>query len=338
MDVNGDLTPEVVLQNIQKLTNAKTLWVAFSGGLDSHVLLDLLVCAVANMPGFQIGALHIHHGISRFADVWAAHCEKICLDYKLPFKVLSVNGKVTDGSSPEAVAREARFAAFSHFFNQNVDQNQALLLAHHQTDQAETILLRLLRGSGPLGLGGIRSKVLLGKGELIRPLLAVSKEVILAYATQKKLNWIEDDSNQDTRFDRNFLRREIMPLLKARWPHAVHSITRGGALCFEAAMASEAIAAEDLENVKGLVADSLSVSSLVALGRFRRWGVIRCWLQGLGHALPSRAHMERIDREVLMAKSGAKPRLKIGLYEIHRLKDTLIVSQETVSIRLNFEP
>lgn len=338
MDGNGDLTPEVVLQNIQKLTNAKALWVAFSGGLDSHVLLDLLVRAVANMPDFQIGALHIHHGISCFADAWAAHCEKICLDYRLPFKVLYVNGKVADGSSPEAVAREARFAAFSHFFDQNAGQNQALLLAHHETDQAETILLRLLRGSGPLGLGGIRSKALLGKGELIRPLLEISKEAIISYAKQKKLNWIEDDSNQNTRFDRNFLRREIMPLLNARWPHAVRSFNRAGELCFEAAMASEAIAAEDLETVKGLAADSLSVSSLLALERFRRWGVIRCWLQRLGHALPSRAHMERIDREVLRAKPGAKPKLKVGLYEIQRLKDALIVSQKTTSIRLNFEP
>jgi tRNA(Ile)-lysidine synthase len=341
MDGNGDLilTPELALHNIQKLTQAKVLWVAFSGGRDSHVLLDLLVRALStefaqnNFPsGFEVGALHIHHGISHFADAWVQHCESICLQYAVPFKVRYVDGKVRGGKSPEAVAREARFSAFEQF----LDQNQALLLAHHAADQAETILLRLFRGSGPLGLGGIREKTKLGKGELIRPLLAVSFDAIVEYAKRRKLNWIEDDSNTNTRFDRDFLRCEVMPLLNARWPHAVRSINRAGDLSFEAAMAGESIAAQDLEAAKGLVADALSVSRLLVLDSIRRRGVIRYWLQRLGHALPSRSHMERIDREVLRAKPGAKPRLKIGLYEIQRYKDELKVSQQTVAVRLNF--
>ncbi len=334
MDRNGDLilTPELVLQNIQKLTTAKVLWVAFSGGRDSHVLLDLLVQALREGSLKSIGALHIHHGISNFADAWVEHCEKICLQYRIPFKVLYVDGKVRDGQSPEAVAREARFSAFEKFLDQNLeqnlDQNQALLLAHHAADQAETILLRLFRGSGPLGLGGIREKAKLGKGELIRPLLTVSFDAIVEYAKHRKLTWIEDDSNTDTRFDRNFLRREVMPLLNARWPHAVRSINRAGELCFEVAVVSETIAAQDLEVVKGLTVDTLSVSRLLALDSIRRRGAIRYWLQRLGYALPSRSHMERIDREVLMAKPGAKPRLKIGRYEINRYKDELKVSQK----------
>ena len=342
MDGNGDLvlTPELTLQNIQKLTNAKVLWVAFRGGRDSHVLLDLLVRALRadsvhnnfNPTDIQLGALHIHHGISRFADAWVQHCESVCLQYAVPFKVLYVDGKVRGGQSPEAVAREARFSAFEQF----LDQNQALLLAHHAADQAETILLRLFRGSGPLGLGGIREKTSLGKGELIRPLLAVPFEAIVEYAKHRKLHWIEDDSNTDIRFDRNFLRNEVMPLLNARWPHAVRSTNRAGELCFEAAVVGESIAAQDLETIKGLAADALSVSRLLALDSIRRRGAIRYWLQRLGHALPSRSHMERIDREVLMAKPGAKPRLKIGLYEISRHKDELKVSQQTVSVRLNF--
>lgn len=333
MDGNGDLslTPESILQNIQQLTNAKVLWVAFSGGLDSHVLLDLLARAYAQ-NNFSFGALHIHHGISHFADDWVEHCQRICLDYGIPFKVLYVDGKVTDGQSPEAVAREARFSAFEHF----LDQDQALLLAHHAADQAETILLRLLRGTGPLGLGGIRAKATLGKGELIRPLLDIPKEAIIRYAEHRKLKWIEDDSNSNVRFDRNFLRQEVLPLLNARWPHVTRSINRAGELCFEAALLGEAIAAQDLEKVQGLSKDSLSVSGLLALASIHRRAVLRYWLQHLGHALPSRAHMERIDREVLRAKPGAKPRLKIGLYEIWRYKDELKVSQKTQSLRLNF--
>jgi tRNA(Ile)-lysidine synthase len=323
MDGNGTLilTPELTLQHIQKSTHAKVLWVAYSGGLDSHVLLDLLVKALVNFSDFQLGALHIHHGISDFADAWVQHCENVCLYYSVPLKVLYVDGKVTGGRSHEAVAREARFSAFEHFLG----QNQALLLAHHEADQAETILLRLFRGSGPLGLGGIQKKAKLGKGDLIRPLLEVPKAAIVEYAKHQKLNWIEDDSNTDTRFDRNFLRHEVMPLLNARWPHTVRSTNRAGELCFEAATLGEVIAAEDLERVKGLAEGALSVSRLLTLNTIRRRGVIRYWLQHLGHALPSRAHMERIDREILLAKPGAKPRLKISSYVIYRYKDELEV-------------
>jgi len=326
MDGNGDLilSPESLLQHIQKLTKAKILWVAFSGGLDSHVLLDLLVRALvltSYSSDFKIGALHIHHGISQFADDWVQHCERICKQYAIPFKVLYVDGKVTDGRSPEAAAREARFSAFKEF----LEENAALLLAHHEADQAETILFRLLRGSGPLGLGGIRKKAILGKGELIRPLLNIPKETLIAYAKAKNLQWIEDDSNTNTRFDRNFLRKEIMPLLNARWPHAVRSITRAGELCLEAATLGEMIAAQDLETARGVAADALSVSGLLALPRVRRQAVIRYWLQRLGYAVPSRDHMDRIDREVLKAKPGSKPRLKISAYVIYRHKNDLMV-------------
>jgi tRNA(Ile)-lysidine synthase len=326
MDVNGDLilTPESTLKTVQNLSQAKILWVAFSGGLDSHVLLDLLVQATKNISDFKLGALHIHHGISDFADSWVQHCERVCLEYQIPLKILYVDGRVTDGRSPEAVAREARFAAFENFLG----ENEALLLAHHGADQAETILFRLFRGSGPLGLGGMRAKVALGKGELIRPLLEMPKDAILKYVEHRNLNWIEDDSNKDKRFDRNFLRHEVMPILNARWPHVVQSINRAGVLCFESAIAGESIAEQDIESVLGTEEGSLSVTKLLALSCIRRRGVIRYWLQRLGCALPSRDHMERIEREVLKAKSGAKPRLKIGLYEICRHKDDLVVKSE----------
>ncbi len=322
MDGNGDLlTPEKIVEVIQTLTEAKKLWVGYSGGMDSHVLLDLVVRAFAKSPNYQISALHVHHGISEHADLWVQHCEQICSFLKVSLTVLWVNGNVVEGRSPEEVAREARFSAFESFLK----EGECLLLAHHEADQAETILLRLFRGSGPLGLGGIPEKNVLGNSELIRPLLKVSKETILNYARDRSLQWIEDDSNTNIRFDRNFLRSEIMPLLVARWPRVVRSITRGGALCLETATAVQVLAQSDLETVKGKISDTLSVSGLLELDVVRRRAVIRYWLQHLGFALPSRDHMERIDREVLKAKAGRKPKLKISCYEISRKKDELYV-------------
>ena len=315
-----------ILQIVQSLTPARRLWVGYSGGVDSHVLLDILAKTFQHLPEFHVGALHVHHGISEHADDWVEHCEKVCSALQVPLTVLMVDGKVREGRSPEEVAREARFQAIEQF----LAEDEALVLAHHEEDQAETILLRLFRGTGPYGLGGIPEKSKVGKGELIRPFLKISKEEILSYAKEHHLAWIEDESNHNTRFDRNFLRHEIMPVIAARWPRVVRSVGRAGALCFETATAVQVMAKQDLECVKGKE-DTLSVSALLNLDLARRRGVIRYWLQGLGFALPSRDHMERIDREVLRAKPGSKPKLKISEYEIWREKDSLKVLDLVVS-------
>ncbi len=334
MDGNGDptLTLETFKTEIQTLTSAKRLWVAYSGGLDSHVLLDLSVRAFAEQLDYPVSALHIHHGIHPNADHWAQHCERICENFAIPLTVLWVDGNVVDGRSPEEVAREARFAAFENFLG----KDDCLLLAHHEEDQAETILLRLFRGSGPLGLSGIPKKSRVGESELIRPLLAVSQETIKQYAKVRHLKWIEDDSNHNTRFDRNYLRHEIMPLLQRRWPRVVRSINRAGTLCFETASAVQVLAMQDLETVRGEDAHCLSVSRLLLLEPVRRRGVLRFWLQDLGFTLPSRDHIERIDREMLKAKPGSRPRLKISSYEIRRTRDLLsVVSLSIGGIHLN---
>jgi tRNA(Ile)-lysidine synthase len=310
-----------VVKTVQTLTDAKHLWVGYSGGLDSHVLLDLIVRAFADNPEYQVGAVHVHHGISEFADDWAQHCEQICKALQIPLTVLWVDGRVVDGRSPEEVAREARFEALEKF----LQRDECLLLAHHEADQAETILLRLFRGSGPLGLSGMPNKANLGESQLIRPLLTIPKEVLLHYAEERQLKWIEDDSNSNTRFDRNFLRQEILPKLLARWPRVIRSVSRAGALCLETATAVQILANHDLESVKGNQTDTLSVKRLLQLETIRRRGVVRCWLQTQGCHFPSRDHMERIDREVLQAKPGAKPKLKISDYEVRRVRDELSV-------------
>lgn len=315
------LTSHQMAVAIQSLTPTKHLWVAYSGGLDSHVLLDLTVQAFANHPDYQVGAVHVHHGLSVHADDWVQHCEAVCAGLQVPLTVLWVDAAAQDGQSPEEAARDARLLAWKNFLR----KDECLILAHHGSDQAETILLRLFRGAGPLGLSGMLEKTEFGEGELIRPLLQIPKEEINAYAHQRQLHWIEDESNQNTRFDRNFLRHEVLPLLVARWPRVLRSVTRSGELCLETSTAIQVLSANDLLGVKGKSDSTLSTAGLLKLEEARRRGVIRLWLQMQGYSLPSRDHMERIDREVLKAKPGAKPRLKISDYEIRRMKDDLCV-------------
>lgn len=323
MDSDGrlDLSAEKFEEKIKSLTDATHLCVAYSGGIDSHVLLDLTVKTFRPQTNYQVTALHIHHGISQAADQWVKHCEQVCALLQVPLTVRWVNGKVTDGRSPEEVAREARFAAFAEF----LQEDKCLLLAHHEADQAETILLRLFRGSGPLGLRGIPETALLAKGKILRPLLTVSKEAITQYAHANYLQWVEDESNRDNRFDRNFLRQQILPLLTTRWPRVIRSINRTGALCFETALAMQTLAANDLQSLQGNKAEILSIAQLLKLEPLRRREVLRYWLQTLGCAFPSLDHMERIDREILKARPDARPRLKIGSYEIRRVRDELSV-------------
>ncbi len=319
--LDASLTPEHIRKAIQALTKATRLWVGYSGGIDSHVLLDLTVRAFTDVPDYQVGAIHVHHGLSQHADAWATHCEAVCAAFNIPITILSVDASVKNGGSPEACAREARYQALEDF----LPEEACLLLGHHQADQAETILLRIFRGAGPLGLGGMRAKIKLGKSQIVRPLLEISKQAILSYAQSRALKWCEDESNRHNRFDRNFLRSTIMPLLEARWPEVQRAINRTGRLCAETAAAVTVLAEQDIVTVQGKGSDTLLVSKLLGLPLLRRHGVIRLWLQGLGYGFPSWDHMVRIDKEVLRAKPGAKPRLKIKNYELRRLKDQLIV-------------
>ncbi|TYL47251.1 tRNA lysidine(34) synthetase TilS [Marinomonas sp. IMCC 4694] len=196
------------------------IWVGFSGGVDSHVLLHALVTQLNREQMRALGVIHVHHGLSEHADEWLAHCAAVCHGLGVCF--VSKHVSVNDQASLENAARNARYCAFQ----QEMGEGDALLLAHHAGDQVETVLFRLLRGTGGKGLSGIPYQRALAKRDatLIRPLLQVDKASIEVYALQHGLQWISDESNKDERFTRNFLRQSVLPTLKQRFPQMMQSV------------------------------------------------------------------------------------------------------------------
>jgi tRNA(Ile)-lysidine synthase len=201
-------------------------WVAFSGGLDSHVLLHYLKHEFPELP---IQAIHINHQLYPQANQWAEHCQSVCKSLHIPLKIIRVKINKKSGDSLEALARDKRYSAFKKILK----KSDALFTAHHQDDQAETVLLQLFRGAGLRGVSAMPAVSELGKGFILRPFLNFTREKLLDYAKEKKLNWIEDPSNQDTRFDRNYLRQLVFPVLKKRWPEITKILLRFSKHCAE---------------------------------------------------------------------------------------------------------
>jgi tRNA(Ile)-lysidine synthase len=187
--------------------------VALSGGMDSVVLLHLLKDA-------GVRAVHVHHGLSPNADAWAAFCRKLCRRWGVPLTVRKVKVRRA-GMGLEAAAREARYAVFAAL------DADCIALAHHLDDQAETVLMNLLRGAGPRGAGGMRAMARFAGKRLARPLLEVPRERIADYARRHRLEWIEDESNADETLTRNFVRRRLAPLIEQRFPQWKRSLARG---------------------------------------------------------------------------------------------------------------
>ena len=194
------------------MSTENRIFVAFSGGLDSTALLFLCNKAFKQKKIRSLKAIHINHNLSKNSDSWQQHCENFCRSNNIEFESFMV--KVSkDRSSIESQARQARYRIFESLLNKN-DQ---ILLAHHKEDVFETILLRLFRGTGVDGLCGLNEKRSLGKGEIIRPFLNLSKSDLKIYINENDLPYVEDDTNSNNDFDRNFLRNEIVPSLEKRW-------------------------------------------------------------------------------------------------------------------------
>ena len=299
------------------LLNSQSILVAFSGGLDSTVLLHQLVQWRALHPDVALRAIHIHHGLSPHADSWVQHCESVCAQWQVSLVVERVHLE-DDGLGIEAQARRARYQAFA----QTLLPGEVLMTAPHLDDQCETFLLALKRGSGPAGLSAMGENSPFAGTQLIRPLLAQTREALEAWARQHELCWIEDESNQDDTYDRNFLRLRVTPLLQQRWPHFAQAVARSAALCAEQESLLDELLASDLADCI-TAHGTLLLVPLMMMSDVRRAALLRRWLAGLNAPMPSRDGLERIWQEVALAREDASPSFRLGEYEVRRYQSQL---------------
>ncbi|MFT3733971.1 MAG: tRNA lysidine(34) synthetase TilS [Rhodocyclaceae bacterium] len=288
---------ESLIQQLEiplRLHAGQNLCVGFSGGLDSSVLLHVLA-QLAPVCGFSVSAVHVHHGLSPNADMWAEHCAQVAQALGVSLHVQRVQVAL-DGEGLEAAARAARHAVFGQ---QLCDW---IVLAHHRGDQAETVLHRLMRGTGVHGVGAMRARD--EERRLLRPLLDVSRAELEQYAQAHALQWIEDESNADTALTRNFLRREVLPRWSARLPALEANLARAAGLFAEGAVLLDELAAADAQHVAP--GEAASLLRLRALSAPRARNLLRHLLARDGALPPEADHLGEVLRQLCEAQDGVR--------------------------------
>lgn len=298
-------------QVLQSLQVPKRLLIAYSGGLDSHALLYAVNKLREIDPEFSLRAVHINHGLSVNAEQWSRHCVRTCEQLGVDCIVKKIEVKGALGGGPEELARNLRYAALFELLS----ENECLLTAHTRDDQAETVLLQLVRGAGIKGLAAMPVTKRLVKGLLVRPLLQVSRQSLHHFAEQEQLTWIEDESNSSLKFDRNFIRHQIMPLICTRWPSAATVFSRVAGHCAESNELITELAVADAEKCI-TEANTLSIAALNPLSPARQRNLIRYWLHSKNLRMPSTRKLQQLQRDFLRAKVDASPCLQWSGAEI----------------------
>jgi tRNA(Ile)-lysidine synthase len=314
MDLCGHF--QRILEGLPVVQSARNCVVAYSGGIDSHVLLHL--CHTA---GLSVRAVHIHHGLQTEADSWDEHCSAVCSRLGIAYTCIHVDADPKPGESPEDAARNARYQALE----KELQHDEVLLTAHHQQDQAETFMLQLMRGAGPAGLASMPIIKAFGKAYHLRPMLGFKQQQLRQYAEIHHLSWVDDPSNADTSYDRNYLRNEVMPKLMQNWPNASEALSQSAALQQESLEVIEAMAAVDLSAATGAHANSLSISRLKQLSHARQYNVLRYWINNAGLDKPRRNILQEIVSSVIPAAADSTPLVLWGNTEIRRYRDTLYI-------------
>ncbi|MGP8307365.1 tRNA lysidine(34) synthetase TilS [Vibrio sp. YIC-376] len=299
---------------------------AFSGGVDSRLLLELL-SRYQQEHAIPCHAVYVHHGLSGNADDWADKCQLWAQQAGISCSIEHVSLDTHSGESIELLAREARYQALAEY----IDNGDLLLTGQHADDQVETFLLALKRGSGPKGLSCMAESMPFSAGTLIRPLLTTRRVQIETIARSLNLEWVEDESNQDTRYDRNYLRHHIVPELSQRWPSIHQAVQRSASLCAQ----QEALLDELLNDVfcRALQSDlSLDIAELASHSELARARLIRTWLAKQNAQMPSQVQLGLIWNEVALAQQDANPKFKLKQGEVRRFQNKLYWVTEAIDV------
>ena len=306
------------LRHLLEQYPASHYWIAYSGGLDSRVLLHLCSQLKAQFR-ISFTAIHVHHGLQAIADEWVEHCRHTAAQSAIPCEVLWVDARPEAGASPEEAARNARYQAFRSVLR----EGDILLTAQHQNDQAETLLLQLFRGAGLAGLSAMPEYAPLPPGFILRPLLAYSRNALETYARTHDLTWVEDPSNQDQGYDRNFLRQDIWPRLEQRWPALASTLTRTARHCAEAQKTLD----DQVQNwlTPNLLPEPgvLELSILQTHSPAEQALILRAWLKHNGLRMVSTRLLQQIQDDMMTARPDRNPKLKWQEAEIRRYRDAL---------------
>ncbi|WGE46163.1 tRNA lysidine(34) synthetase TilS [Actinobacillus equuli] len=288
-----------------------------SGGIDSIVLLHLLTELQLNLR-----AVHIHHGLSPNADSWAAFCEQLCKRLKIPFILQKITVDRSEGI--EAGARTARYQAIGEI----IQPNEVLVTAHHLDDQAETFLLALKRGSGIKGLSAMQAVGFWQNFTIFRPLLNVSRAQIEQYARQKQFTWIEDESNHDSHYDRNFLRNEVLPIVNQRWQHFSQMVARSAQHCAEQQMLLEELLAQELQRYADFSEKRLNIKEFPQFSMAKQQQLIRLWLEKCGVQMPSAVQLMQVIQQMIYTNVDKNPQIKLADFWLRRYQHHLYLTGE----------
>lgn len=312
--------PSRLLSLIQRHLPASAsgkLCVAFSGGLDSTVLLRALAIAVRDEPGYQLRAIHIDHQLHEHSSDWQRHCGQLAQSAGVALISERVSVALDSDEGIEASARAVRYEAFRTL----LEPGETLLTAHHADDQLETVLLALLRSAGVNGLSAMPVCQRFGQGWHLRPLLEFTRAELEAWGCAEQLAWIADPSNDNRDFNRNYLRHEVIPALQRRWPGAALSAVRSAGHLAEAGGLLDAVAAADLADAA--VGPCLRVAGLVSLEEARRRNLLRYWLRTRGARPPSTRKLLALEHDMLAAQEDRLPCVDWDGFEVRRYRGLL---------------
>jgi tRNA(Ile)-lysidine synthase len=293
------------------------LCVAYSGGLDSTVLLHALARLADRASRLRLRAVHVDHGLNPQSPQWSIRCGEVATALGIDCRRLAIDARAPRGASPEAWARAARRAAIAA----DLGAGEVLLTAHHADDQLETVLLQLLRGGGPAGIAGMPRLAPFGRGWQLRPLLEFSRHSLHRWAVAARLDWVEDPTNLDLTFDRNYLRHSVLPSLRARWPQATRTVGRAAALTAETVELAAVLAESDFASVReGL---TLPIAALGALSEPRQRAVLRAWLAGHDLPVPSVRTLAALRRDLWLAAADRVPCARWQEARVYRYRGRL---------------